>query len=964
MPTARASLLPADRFVTRHIGPSPDETQAMLQALGYDSVDEFVDAVVPEDIRLRRPLALPPGRTEREVLQALRGLAAQNQLFRSYIGMGYHHSFTPQVIQRNIVENPGWYTAYTPYQPEIAQGRLEALLNFQTMVADLTALPIANASLLDEATAAAEAMHVSEAVAQLPPGKAPVFMIAERCHPQTIAVVRTRAEARGVQTVVADPHAFVFRPGVIGALVQYPTTDGEIEDYRAFCDRAHGAGALVTAATDLLALTLLVPPGEWGADIAVGNSQRFGVPMGYGGPHAAFFATREPYKRHIPGRIIGVSRDAAGRPALRMALQTREQHIRREKATSNICTAQVLLAVMASMYAVYHGPEGLRRIAERVHTLTALLANALVRLGYRVVYPTFFDTLCIEVEPWALPRLLDAARARRINLRTVSPTRIGLSLDEATMLGDLADLVAAFSLNEALPLVDDLGARADAALPQPLRRTTPYLTHPVFHKYRSETEMLRYIKRLEARDLSLTTSMIPLGSCTMKLNATTEMVPLSWREFNRLHPFAPREQAQGYRTLFRQLEDMLAEITGLPHVSLQPNAGSQGELTGLLVIRAYHRSRGEGHRTTCLIPTSAHGTNPASAVMAGLEVVPVRTDPHGDIDVADLRDKAAAHRATLAALMVTYPSTTGIFDASIRQICEIVHAHGGQVYMDGANMNAQVGLCRPGDIGADVCHLNLHKTFCIPHGGGGPGMGPICVAPHLAPFLPDHPVVPLRREQPCGTVAAAPWGSPWILPVSWAYIALMGREGLVEATKLAILNANYVAKRLAPHYGVLYTGPNGFVAHECIIDTRPFKQSAGIEVEDIAKRIIDYGFHPPTVSFPVPGTLMIEPTESESKEELDRFCDALISIREEIREIERGTQPRGNNLLANAPHTLEDVIADAWDRPYPRERAAFPTPWTRTRKVWPSVGRVDGAYGDRNLVCVCPPMDAYALAAD
>ena len=964
MPTARASLLPADRFVTRHIGPSPDETQAMLQALGYDSVDEFVDAVVPEDIRLRRPLALPPGRTEREVLQALRGLAAQNQLFRSYIGMGYHHSFTPQVIQRNIVENPGWYTAYTPYQPEIAQGRLEALLNFQTMVADLTALPIANASLLDEATAAAEAMHVSEAVAQLPPGKAPVFMIAERCHPQTIAVVRTRAEARGVQTVVADPHAFEFRPGVIGALVQYPTTDGEIEDYRAFCDRAHGAGALVTAATDLLALTLLVPPGEWGADIAVGNSQRFGVPMGYGGPHAAFFATREPYKRHIPGRIIGVSRDAAGRPALRMALQTREQHIRREKATSNICTAQVLLAVMASMYAVYHGPEGLRRIAERVHTLTLLLANALVRLGYRVVYPTFFDTLCIEVEPWALPRLLDAARARRINLRTVSPTRIGLSLDEATMLGDLADLVAAFSLNEALPLVEDLGARADAALPQPLRRTTPYLTHPVFHKYRSETEMLRYIKRLEARDLSLTTSMIPLGSCTMKLNATTEMVPLSWREFNRLHPFAPREQAQGYRTLFRQLEDMLAEITGLPHVSLQPNAGSQGEFTGLLVIRAYHRSRGEGHRTTCLIPTSAHGTNPASAVMAGLEVVPVRTDPHGDIDVADLRDKAAAHRATLAALMVTYPSTTGIFDASIRQICEIVHAHGGQVYMDGANMNAQVGLCRPGDIGADVCHLNLHKTFCIPHGGGGPGMGPICVAPHLAPFLPDHPVVPLRREQPCGTVAAAPWGSPWILPVSWAYIALMGREGLVEATKLAILNANYVAKRLAPHYGVLYTGPNGFVAHECIIDTRPFKQSAGIEVEDIAKRIIDYGFHPPTVSFPVPGTLMIEPTESESKEELDRFCDALISIREEIREIERGTQPRGNNLLANAPHTLEDVIADAWDRPYPRERAAFPTPWTRTRKVWPSVGRVDGAYGDRNLVCVCPPMDAYALAAD
>jgi len=965
MPTARASLLPADRFVTRHVGPSPDETQAMLATLGYDSLDRLIEDVVPEDIRLRQPLALPPGRSEREVLQALRGLAAQNQLFRSYIGMGYYHTFTPQVIQRNIVENPGWYTAYTPYQPEIAQGRLEALLNFQTMVADLTALPIANASLLDEATAAAEAMHLTEAVAEPPADTTPLFMIADGCHPQTIAVVRTRAEARGVQTVVADPFAFEFRPGVIGALLQYPTTDGKIEDYRRICERAHAVGALVTAATDLLALTVLKPPGEWGADIAVGNSQRFGVPMGYGGPHAAFFATREEYKRHVPGRIIGASRDAAGRPALRMALQTREQHIRREKATSNICTAQVLLAVMASMYAVYHGPEGLRRIAERVHTLAGLLASALTRLGYRVVHPQFFDTLCVEVESWALPRLSDAARARRINLRTISPTRIGVSLDEATTLGDLADLVAAFSLNEVLPfMVEDLGAKADTAIPDQLRRDSKYLGHPVFHKYRSETEMLRYIKRLEARDLSLTASMIPLGSCTMKLNATTEMVPLSWREFNRLHPFAPREQATGYRTLFRQLEDMLAEITGFAKVSLQPNAGSQGEFTGLLVIRGYHKSRGEGHRRTCLIPTSAHGTNPASAVMAGLTVVPVQTDPGGAIDVEDLRAKAAEHKDTLAALMVTYPATTGIFETSIRQICEIIHAHGGQVYMDGANMNAQVGLCRPADIGADVCHLNLHKTFCIPHGGGGPGMGPICVAAHLGPFLPDHPVVPLRQEQPCGTVAAAPWGSAWVLPISWAYIALMGREGLVEATKVAILNANYVARRLAPHYTVLYTGPNGFVAHECIIDTRPFRQSAGIEVEDIAKRIIDYGFHPPTVSFPVPGTLMIEPTESESKEELDRFCDALISIRDEIRDIEEGTQPRGNNLLTNAPHTLEDVVADRWDRPYARERAAFPAPWTRAHKVWPSVGRVDGAYGDRNLVCVCPPMEAYALAAD
>jgi glycine dehydrogenase len=965
MPTVRASLAPADRFVTRHIGPSPDETRGMLAAVGYDSLAAFIDAVVPADIRLGRPLALPPGRTEREVLQALRGLAAQNQLYRSYIGMGYHHSFTPQVIQRNIVENPGWYTAYTPYQPEIAQGRLEALLNFQTMVADLTALPIANASLLDEATAAAEAMNLTEAVASVPPGATPMFMIAEGCHPQTIAVVRTRAEARGVQTVVADPAGFEFRPGVIGALLQYPTTEGTIEDYRAFCDRAHAAGALVTVATDLLALTLLAPPGEWGADIAVGNSQRFGVPMGYGGPHAAFFATREAHKRHVPGRIIGVSRDAAGRPALRMALQTREQHIRREKATSNICTAQVLLAVMASMYAVYHGPEGLRRIAERVHTLAVLLAQALTRLGYRVVHSSFFDTLCVDVESWALPRLLDAARARRINLRVISPTRVGIALDEATTLGDLADLVTAFSLNEVLPfMVEDLGAKADPSIPEALHRTSPYLTHPVFHRYRSETEMLRYIKRLEARDLSLTSAMIPLGSCTMKLNATTEMVPLSWREFNRLHPFAPREQATGYRTLFRQLEDMLAEITGFPKISLQPNSGAQGEFTGLLVIRAYYRSRGEGHRTTCLIPTSAHGTNPASAVMAGLRVVPVQADPRGNIDLEDLRSKAAQHHDTLAALMITYPSTHGVFESSIREICEIVHAHGGQVYMDGANMNAQVGLVRPADIGADVCHLNLHKTFCIPHGGGGPGMGPICAAAHLGPFLPDHPVVPLRQQQPCGTVAAAPWGSAWILPISWAYIALMGREGLAEATQMAILAANYVGRRLSASYPLLYSGQNGLVAHECIIDCRPFKASAGIEVEDIAKRIIDYGFHPPTVSFPVHGTLMIEPTESESKEELDRFCDALISIRQEIREVEEGKQPRGNNLLSNAPHTLEDVIADAWDRPYARERAAFPAVWTRAHKVWPSVGRVDGAYGDRNLVCVCPPMEAYALAAD
>src|SRR5216683_1403120 len=721
MSTVRASLTPADRFVTRHIGPSPDETRDMLATLGYDSLDAFIDAVVPDDIRLRRPLALPPGRTEREVLQALRGLAAQNQLYRSYIGMGYYHTFTPQVIQRNIVENPGWYTAYTPYQPEIAQGRLEALLNFQTMVADLTALPIANASLLDEATGAAEAMNLTEAVAKVPPGTTPMFMIAEGCHPQTIAVVRTRAEARGVQTVIADPAGFEFRPGVIGALLQYPTTDGKIEDYRALCDRAHAAGALVTVATDLLALTVLVPPGEWGADIAVGNSQRFGVPMGYGGPHAAFFATRDAHKRHLPGRIIGVSKDRAGRTGLRMALQTREQHIRREKATSNVCTAQVLLAVVAAMYAVYHGPEGLRRIAERVHAHTTVLADALQRLGYRLAHAAFFDTLAVDADAAAQAKILDAARARGINLRSLSATRIGVALDETTGLADVADLVATFALGKLVSFrLDDLARSGGRAIPPTLARTSPFCTHPVFNTHHSETEMLRYLKKLEDRDLSLTAAMIPLGSCTMKLNATTEMIPITWRRFGRLHPFAPRSQAQGYATLFRELETWLAEITGFAKVSLQPNAGSQGEFAGLLVIRAYHQHRGEGHRTTCLIPQSAHGTNPASAVMAGMQVVVVKTDAQGNIDVADLEAKAKEHRDTLGALMVTYPSTHGVFEASIRKICKIVHQNGGQVYMDGANMNAQVGLCRPGDIGADVCHLNLHKTFCIPHGGGGP----------------------------------------------------------------------------------------------------------------------------------------------------------------------------------------------------------------------------------------------------
>jgi glycine dehydrogenase len=957
--TLSADLVRPDLFYPRHIGPSESEQQEMLKLLGYDSLDAFIDAVVPADIRLRRPLALPPGRDEREVLQALRRIALQNEPFRSYLGMGYHGCFTPPVVQRNILENPGWYTAYTPYQAEIAQGRLEALLNFQTMVSDLTGLAVANASLLDEATAAAEAMHLTEAIVA-PSGRS-VYLVDEQCHPQTIALVRTRAEARGIEIVVGDPATFKFGGGVIGALVQYPGTDGRLRDFRSLCEQAHAANSLVTAATDLLALTMLVPPGEWGADIAVGNSQRFGVPMGYGGPHAAFFATRDAHKRHLPGRIIGVSKDRAGRPALRMALQTREQHIRRERATSNICTAQVLLAVIASMYAVYHGPEGLRRIAERVHTFAGLLAKALQRMGYRLAHQAYFDTLCIEVEASALPRLLDAAWSRRINLRALPPNRVCIALDETVTVNDLADLIAVFSLNETLPfMVDDAGARVASAIPEGLRRTSSYLTHPVFHRYRSETEMLRYLKRLETRDLSLTSAMIPLGSCTMKLNATTEMMSLSWREFNRLHPFAPVSQARGYQMLFRQLESQLAEITGFAGVSLQPNAGSQGEFAGLLVIRAYHRAQGNGKRTVCLIPMSAHGTNPASAVMAGYTVVPVQSDDHGNIDVADLKAKAEQYHDTLGALMVTYPSTHGVFEGTIREICTIVHQHGGQVYMDGANMNALVGLCRPGDVGADVCHINLHKTFCIPHGGGGPGMGPIAVAAHLLPYLPDHPVVPLGHPQSCGTVSAAPWGSASILTISWAYISLMGHTGLVEATKVAILNANYIAKRLDGFYEPLYAGQNGLVAHECIIDTRPFKASAGIEVEDIAKRIIDYGFHPPTVSFPVAGTLMVEPTESESKEELDRFCDALIAIREEMREIETGKADRENNLLRNAPHTLEDLIADGWDRPYSRERAGFPSPATRVQKVWPAVGRVDGAYGDRNLVCVCPPVESYA----
>ncbi len=946
-----------DRFASRHIGPSDDDISAMLDTVGSPSLEAFLDAVVPADIRLRRPLAVPAARGEAEVLAELRRLAGQNQVFRSYLGMGYHDTITPPVILRNILENPGWYTAYTPYQAEIAQGRLEALLIFQTMVADLTGLEVANASLLDEATAAAEAMHLTLAASNV--GANPVFLVDERCHPQTIAVVRTRAEAQGIEIVVGDPDGFAFGGHVIGALVQYPATDGGVRDFRALADTAHAAGALVTAATDLLALALLAPPGEWGADMAVGNTQRFGVPLGYGGPHAAFFATRDQHKRLLPGRIIGVSRDRAGRPGLRMALGTREQHIRREKATSNICTAQVLLAVCAGMYAVWHGPQGIRAIAERVHARARMLANAVKALGFTLLHDAFFDTIAVETDAATAAAVHQAARARRINLRPLSPTRIAVALDETVSAEDLTDLVSVFALGRAVPA---LRGDAPRAIPAGLARAGAFLTHPVFSRCRSETEMRRYLKRLEDRDLSLTSAMIPLGSCTMKLNATTEMIPVTWREFGGIHPFAPREQAAGYTELFRQLEAWLNEITGFAATSLQPNAGSQGEFTGLLVIRAYHRATGKAHRTTCLIPASAHGTNPASAVMAGMRVVVVKTDAGGEIDLADLRAKAKEHQDTLGALMVTYPSTHGVFEATIREVCRVVHEHGGQVYMDGANMNAQVGLCRPGDVGADVCHLNLHKTFCIPHGGGGPGMGPIGVAAHLAPFLPSHPVVDLGHPQSCGAVSAAPWGSPSILPISWAYIAMMGPEGLVDATAVAILSANYIAKRLAPHIATLYAGPSSLVAHECILDTRPFKASAGVEVTDIAKRLIDYGFHPPTVSFPVPGTLMVEPTESESKEELDRFCDALIAIRGEIREIERGEGERGNNLLTNAPHPLADLLADEWTRPYSRERAAFPTPQTREHKIWPPVSRIDDAFGDRNLVCVCPPVEEYARA--
>jgi glycine dehydrogenase len=946
-----------DRFVRRHIGPSEAEMRDMLQTIGYDSLDSFIDTVIPAGIRFKEQLDLPAAITEYEALQELRDIAASNRVARSYLGMGYNDCITPSVIQRKVLENPSWYTAYTPYQAEIAQGRLEALLNFQTVVIDLTGLPIANASLLDEATAAAEAMSMSHAVRGRAGGTK--YFVSELCHPQTIDVVATRAHARGWQIVVGDHKTFTFNEDFFGALLQYPSTDGAVLDYRPFVEKARNANVIVTVAADILSLVLLTPPGEWGADIVVGSSQRFGVPMGFGGPHAAFLATKDDYKRHLPGRIIGVSRDSRGKPALRMALQTREQHIRREKATSNVCTAQVLLAVIASMYAVYHGPDGLRAIAQRVHKLTVMLAEALRALGYQIKHDAFFDTLRVTGGPSTGEDVFERAALRDINLRLYDNGDLGIALDETVSGAELADLIAVFA-NTDVAGFEESAFDVDSVVPVRFRRESEFMTHPVFNRFHSETEMLRYIQRLENKDLSLTWSMIPLGSCTMKLNAATEMFPITWPEFCKLHPFAPSSQAAGYARLFELLEDWLAEITGFDGVSLQPNAGSQGELAGLLTIAAYHESRGDRKRNICLIPQSAHGTNPASAVMAGMQVVVVKSDENGNVDLDDLRAQAARHKDTLSALMITYPSTHGIFEEGIRDVCRIIHDNGGQVYMDGANMNAMVGLARPGDIGADVCHLNLHKTFCIPHGGGGPGMGPICCAKHLTPFLPSHPVIVLPGAQRTGAVSAAPYGSSDILPISWAYIRMMGPDGLTEATKVAILNANYVAARLKDHYPVLYAGREGTVAHECIIDPRAFKNTAGVEAVDIAKRLMDYGFHAPTVSFPVAGTLMIEPTESEPLEELDRFCDALIGIREEIREIELGIADRQSNVLKNAPHTADMVASDSWDKPYGREKAAYPAPWTREAKFWPAVGLVESAAGDRNLICACPPLEEYA----
>lgn len=952
-----------ETFAHRHNGNNAAAITEMLSAIKADSVDQLIDETIPDNIRLQEKMNLPKAKSEVDFLTSFKKLASKNKIFKSYIGMGYYDTHVPNVIQRNILENPAWYTAYTPYQAEIAQGRLEALINFQTLVSDLTGMELANASLLDEGTAAAEAM--SMLLGQRKGAKrkeANVFFVSELCHPQTIDIIQTRAEPIGVEVVVGD-HAKldVTDPKIFAMLLQYPATDGSVIDYTSLITAGHENAVHAVVAADLMSLTLLTPPGEMGADVVVGTTQRFGVPMGYGGPHAAYFATQEDFKRQIPGRIIGVTQDAEGKPAYRMALQTREQHIRREKATSNICTAQVLLAVMAGMYGVYHGPKGLKKIASKIHGLTKLTKSGLEAMGIAVETDTFFDTITVKATQKKVRKI---AEEHGINFRYFGDGRIGISFDEAKELDDVQEVLSVFAKAEGRKSNFDVVAhseKTEVKLPKAFSRTSEYLDHPVFNLYHTEHEMLRYMKRLESKDLSLVHSMISLGSCTMKLNATAEMIPLSWPEFGQMHPFVPVRQAEGYTQLFDELDEWLSEITGFHKVSLQPNSGAQGEYAGLMTIRAYHLSRGDDHRNVALIPNSAHGTNPASAVMAGMDVIVVDTDKHGNISMEDLEEKTIRYSDRLSALMVTYPSTHGVFEHRIKDICDLIHEHGGQVYMDGANMNAQVGLTSPGFIGADVCHLNLHKTFCIPHGGGGPGMGPIGVAEHLAPFLSSHAVIETGGENGISAISAAPYGSASILTISYAYIAMMGEEGLTEATRMAILNANYIKDRLDDHYPILYTGKTGRSAHEFIIDLRPFKQSAGIEAVDLAKRLMDFGFHAPTMSFPVAGTLMIEPTESESKEELDRFCDAMIEIRNEICEIEEGKADKESNVLKHAPHTMRVVMDSDWDRDYDREKGVFPLEHLRENKFWPSVSRVDDAYGDRNLMCSCIPIDAYAI---
>ncbi|MFV0924101.1 aminomethyl-transferring glycine dehydrogenase [Pseudomonas palmensis] len=941
----------ANQFIARHIGPRDTDEQAMLATLGFDSLEAMSAAVIPDSIKGTSVLELGDGQSEADALASLKAIAGKNQLFKSFIGQGYYNTHTPAPILRNLLENPAWYTAYTPYQPEISQGRLEALLNFQTLISDLTGLPIANASLLDEATAAAEAMTFCKRLSKNKGSHA--FFASVHCHPQTLDVLRTRAEPLGIEVVVGDERELGDVSAFFGALLQYPASNGEVFDYRELVERLHAANALVAVAADLLALTLLTPPGEFGADVAIGSAQRFGVPLGFGGPHAAYFSTRDAFKRDMPGRLVGVSIDRFGKTALRLAMQTREQHIRREKATSNICTAQVLLANIASMYAVYHGPQGLKQIAQRTHQLTAILASGLKALGVNVQNAAFFDTLTLATGG-ATAALHEQARARQLNLRQIDADHLGLSLDETSTQADVEALWQLFANGQAVPDFAALAAATPARLPAALLRQSAILEHPVFNRYHSETELMRYLRKLADKDLALDRTMIPLGSCTMKLNAASEMIPVTWAEFGNLHPFAPAEQSQGYQQLTDELEAMLCAATGYDAVSLQPNAGSQGEYAGLLAIRAYHQSRGDARRDICLIPSSAHGTNPATAHMAGMRVVVTACDARGNVDIDDLRAKAIEHRDQLAALMITYPSTHGVFEEAIGEICAIIHDNGGQVYIDGANMNAMVGLCAPGKFGGDVSHLNLHKTFCIPHGGGGPGVGPIGVKAHLAPFLPGH----AHLHNPQGAVCAAPFGSASILPITWMYIRMMGGAGLKRASQMAILNANYIARRLEEHYPVLYTGGNGLVAHECILDLRPLKDSSGISVDDVAKRLIDFGFHAPTMSFPVAGTLMIEPTESEAKEELDRFCNAMICIREEIRAVENGSLDKDDNPLKNAPHTAAE-LAGEWPHGYSRQQAVYPLPSLEEAKYWPPVGRVDNVFGDRNLICACPSIESY-----